>query len=453
MVILKMSKTERMQMNSEALKTDHYELTMLEAALQSGVAHHRAVFEVFARKLPTGRRYGVLGGVGRIVEAIKNFNFGPEEMEFLRSRGFLKESTLEYLANYRFTGSVFAYPEGELYFPYSPVLTVEATFGEGVLLETLILSMINSDSAVGSAASRMVLAAEGRPLIEMGSRRTHEDAAISAARIATALGFGATSNLEAGRRWGTPTKGTSAHAFTLAHAGLTEDNDEAERIAFKAQIEALGVGTTLLVDTFDIERGIENAISVAGVELGGIRIDSGDLAYEARKARKQLDELGAKGTKIVISGDLDEYSISELVSTEAPIDVFGVGTRLVVGSGHPTASFVYKLVAISDKPEGGLMRPVAKKSASKASNGGKKWAKRVLENGKAIGEIFGNDPESVADVNGRLLQQQHIQNGKIALSTTAATIKANHDRAVMELPEEARQIGAGEAAFIAEEKK
>lgn len=441
-----------MEMISEALKTDHYELTMLEAALASGVAHHRSVFEVFARRIPAGRRYGVVGGVGRIIEAIKSFRFGPAEMAYLRERNFLNEETLSYLENYSFSGTLHAYREGDLYFPFSPILSVESTFAEGVLLETLILSIINADSAVASAASRMVLAAEGTPLIEMGSRRTHDEAAVSSARMATALGFSATSNLEAGRRWGAPTRGTSAHAFTLAHVALFSDTNEAERAAFKAQVDALGVSTTLLIDTFDIPTGIKNAIEVAGVELGGIRIDSGDLAVEAFKARRQLDSYGAFKTKIVVSGDLDEYSISELKAQGAPIDVFGVGTRLVVGSGHPTASFVYKLVSIaSGLGEDAPMRPVAKKSSSKVSLGGKKLAFRQLQDEVMVAEVVVSEGVLPEGMEGRALQARFINKGEILIEESLESIRSTHEQAIKELPAWAKDMGAGESAFVGQE--
>ncbi len=189
---------------STALLTDHYELTMVEAALRSGAASRQCVFEVFARRLPEGRRYGVVAGTGRLLEAIERFRFGDEEIEHLRRTRVVDEATLEFLAGYRFNGNIWGYAEGECYFPYSPVLVVEADFAHGVVLETLVLSILNHDSAVASAASRMTSAAGDRPCIEMGSRRTHEEAAIAAARAAYIAGFATTSNLEAGRRYGVP---------------------------------------------------------------------------------------------------------------------------------------------------------------------------------------------------------------------------------------------------------
>jgi nicotinate phosphoribosyltransferase len=354
---------------STALFTDRYELTMAAAALADGTAHRRCVFEVFARRLPEGRRYGVVAGVGRLLESIERFRFGSEELA--RLEGVVDAGTLDWLADYRFSGDIDGYPEGELYFPGSPVLTVSGTFADAVLLETLSLSILNHDSAVASAAARMVTAAAGRPIIEMGSRRTHEAAAVAAARATYLAGFVATSNLEADRRHGIPTTGTAAHAFVLLH--------DDELSAFTSQVKALGPDTTLLVDTYDIRRGVELAVEAAGTGLGAIRIDSGDLGELARQARDQLDALGATETKIVLSGDLDEYAIAALRAE--PVDSYGVGTSVVTGSGAPTAGMVYKLVEVDG-------RPVAKRSAAKESRGGRKSAvRRYKPTGTAIEEV------------------------------------------------------------------
>jgi nicotinate phosphoribosyltransferase len=356
---------------STGLFTDRYEVTMVTAALGDGSARRPCVFEVFARSLPRGRRYGVVAGTGRLVEALTRFRFDEEQIAELSARGVADAATAAWLADYRFSGDVDGYAEGELYFPGSPILTVRGTFAEAVLLETLVLSVLNHDSAVASAAARMVSAASDRTLIEMGSRRTHEVAAVAAARAAYLAGFDATSNLRAGQVYGIPTTGTSAHAFTLLH--------DDERAAFRAQVAALGVETTLLVDTYDITRGIANAVEVAGPELGAVRIDSGDLGVLARHARAQLDSLGATGTRIIVSGDLDEYSIAALRAE--PVDGYGVGTSVVTGSGAPAAGMVYKLVEVAG-------RPVAKRSSHKESRGGRKAAlRRHKPTGTAIEEI------------------------------------------------------------------
>ena len=365
-----------------ALMTDLYELTMLDAALRSGVASRRATFEVFARRLPQGRGYGVVAGPGRLADQLALFQFSPDQIDYLAGLGRFSEELLEHLESFRFEGEVWSYREGDLYVPGSPVLRVDCSFGAGLLLETLVLSVLNHDCAVASAAARMHDAANGRHLIEMGGRRTHEEAAVAAARAAWLVGFDTTSNMEAGIRFGVPTAGTSAHAFTLAH-----DDEEA---AFEAQIEAHGLETTLLVDTYEIDTGIDRALAAAkrlGGVPGAIRIDSGDLAEEALRARKKLDDNGATSTRIVVSGDLDEYRIAQLA--DHPIDGYGVGTQLVVGSGHATAGMVYKLVAVARRS--GTYEPVvpvAKSSEGKATRGGVVRPYRIVDHGQAVDEVL-----------------------------------------------------------------
>ncbi|MFZ2963687.1 MAG: nicotinate phosphoribosyltransferase [Rhodoglobus sp.] len=359
---------------STALRTDRYELTMLDAAIGSGTWERECIFEVFARRLPEGRRYGIVAGTGRLLAALEEFRFGDAELEWLRTNEVVGGPALEWLADYRFTGSISGYREGEAYFPGSPMLVVDGSFAEAVILETLVLSVLNYDCAVASAAARMVSAAEGRPLAEMGSRRANEHAAVAAARAAFIAGFGATSNLEAGRAWDIPTMGTAAHAFTLLH--------DSEEEAFRAQVDAFGPSTTLLVDTFDIEHGVELAVKVAGTSLGAVRIDSGDLAEQVAAVRKQLDSLGAKQTRITVTSDLDEYSIAALRA--APVDSYGVGTSVVTGSGHPAAGLVYKLVARRD--DAGEWVSVAKKSIAKATVGGRKLPVRAVRDGVAVAE-------------------------------------------------------------------
>lgn len=359
---------------STALLTDKYELTMLQAALRDGSANRQVTCEVFGRRLPNERRYGVVAGTERVLRAVEDFRFSANQ---LAEMDFLDEKTKEYLRHYRFSGQIDGYREGELYFPNSPILTVRGTFGECLILETVILSIMNADSAVASAASRMVTAADGRPIIEMGSRRTHEYAAVTAARAAYLAGFEATSNLEAGYRYGIPVSGTAAHSWTLAHTN--PDGTPNEEAAFRSQIETLGVDTTLLVDTYDITKGVETAVKVGGPQLGGVRIDSGDLGAVTRRVRKQLDDLGNHNTNIVVSSDLDEFAIAGLRGD--PVDVYGVGTSVATGSGAPTAGMVYKVVEVD-----GI--PVAKRSTSKQSVGGAKRALRTYRSsGVAVEEI------------------------------------------------------------------
>jgi putative nicotinate phosphoribosyltransferase len=341
--------------------------------------------------------------------------------------------TAAYLRDFRFTGDIDAYREGDLYFPGSPVLTVSGTLGECLVLETLILSVLNHDTAIASAAARMAIAAQDRPLVEMGSRRTHEEAAVDVARAAYLAGFASTSNLAAGLRYRIPTVGTAAHAFTLAH--------ESEEAAFRSQVDAHGPGTTLLVDTYDIAEGIRTAVRVAGTELGAIRIDSGDLGEESYKARLLLDELGATKTRIIVTSDLDEFVITALA--DAPIDGYGVGTRVATGSGHPTASMVYKLVAVADSPGAdATLRAVAKKSASKVSAGGRKTAYREYDDaGHVLREAYRVDD---APVPGQPLQVAAIRGGRVVHRPTLAEVRRFAAERLATLPPEAAAVSAGD---------
>ncbi|WP_059012689.1 nicotinate phosphoribosyltransferase [Streptomyces specialis] len=421
---------------STALFTDQYELTMLQAALRAGTAHRRSVFEVFTRRLPEGRRYGVVAGTGRVLDAVENFRFERPILDFLREREVVDGPTLDWLAGYRFTGDVHGYPEGEVYFPGSPIMRVEGTFAECVLLETVILSILNHDGAIAAAASRMDVAAAGRPLIEMGARRTHELSAVAAARAAYVGGFSSTSDLAAGFRYGIPTVGTSAHAFTLLH--------DSERDAFTAQVRSLGAGTTLLVDTYDVGEAVRTAVEVAGPELGAVRIDSGDLLVVAHRVRRQLDELGARNTRIVVTSDLDEYAIASLAA--APVDAYGVGTQLVTGSGHPTCSMVYKLVARAsgDAPDAPLV-PVAKKSmGGKLSIGGVKWAARPVDaHGVAEAEVIGTGPVP-GELAGRRVGVELMRGGRAVARERLDTARDRHRAARAALPLSATQLSRGE---------
>ncbi len=427
-------------MATTSLKTDLYELTMIQAAREAGVADRRCVFEVFTRSLPEGRRYGAFAGVGRILDALENFRFDGADIEFLRSTGQFTKDLLTYLEGYRFEGSIDAYAEGEVFFPNSPVVRIEGTFEQCVLLETLVLSILNHDSAIASVGSRMIQAANGRPCIEMGSRRVHEDAAVAASRAAAIVGFASTSNLEAGRTYGIPTVGTSAHAFTLVF------DSEAE--AFRAQVHSLGAGTSLLVDTFDVREAIDAAVDIAGPALGAVRIDSGHLGETAREVREQLDELGATATKITATSDLDEYRVFDL--REFPVDGYGIGTRLVTGGDHPAQGFVFKLVERENSS--GTMEAVAKKSAQKATIAGSKRAYRVRDaEGAASAELVLADDagEQPSDsLNARPLLTRLVENGKVLDARgqweRIEAARSVHERALEELALADPQIRTGQ---------
>ncbi|MCW2528329.1 MAG: nicotinate phosphoribosyltransferase [Pseudonocardiales bacterium] len=422
---------------ASGLLTDQYELTMLDAALRNGVADQPCVFEVFGRRLPEGRRYGVVAGTARLIDLIIDFTFPAEDVEWLVDHSVIGEQAARFLSDYRFGGDLEGYAEGELFFPDSPILTVRGTFAEAVVLETLALSVLNHDCAIAAAAARMTSAAAGRPIIEMGTRRTHEQAAVASARAAYLAGFTASSNLAAGCRFGVPTTGTAAHSFTLLHAD--------ELSAFRHQVATLGVGTTLLVDTYDISRGIENAVAAAGPELGAIRIDSGDLGVMAHQARAQLDSLGASRTKIVVSGDLDEYAIAGLAA--APVDVYGAGTAVVVGSGAPTAGLVYKLVEVSG-------RPVEKRSEHKSSRGGAKQAlRRHRETGTATEEVVyvtsGQAPGAPGGLAGdRPLVRPLIRAGAVVEGLPTLDDSRRHlAQALVSLPWDGLKLSRGEPAI------
>jgi nicotinate phosphoribosyltransferase len=424
---------------STALLTDRYELTMIDAAIGDGMHERECVFEVFTRRLPEGRRYGIVAGTGRLLELIEQFRFGDAELAWLRDNEVVRPTTLDWLADFRFRGTISGYREGEAFFPGSPILVVDGTFAEAVILETLVLSVLNYDCAIASAAARMVSAAEDRPIAEMGSRRANERSAVAAARAAFVAGFASTSNLEAGRSWGIPTMGTAAHAFTLLHD--TEEN------AFRAQIAAQGPSTTLLVDTFDVEAAVALAVKVAGPQLGAVRIDSGDLAVQVTAVRAQLDALGATATKIVVTGDLDEHSIAAL--RVAPLDSYGVGTSLVTGSGHVAAGLVYRLVAY--RGSAGAWVDVAKKSAEKATLGGRKVPVRTLVEGRASAETIYIGTEPTPNTAERPLLVTLMTDGMPDPQYLGpeGTLRAreHHREVIAELPDGALRLSRGEPAI------
>ena len=432
---------------SPAMMTDMYEYTMLDAALKDGTANRKCVFEIFTRHLPEGRRYGVVAGTGRILDALERFHLDDDDLRFLSDRKIVSAETIAWLERFHFSGSVKGYREGEMFFPNSPVLQVEGTFGECTLLETLLLSILNYDCAVASAASRMVTAAKDRPCMDMGGRRTNEWSAVAASRAAVVGGFQGTANLLAAQLYGLKAIGTAAHCFTLVH--------DSERDAFISQIDALGRNTTLLVDTYNIEEAVKTAVEVAGPELGGVRIDSGDLAALAQRVRNQLDALGATNTKITVTNDLDEYALAALQT--APVDSYGVGTRLVTGSGAPTCAMVYKLTERENAD--GVMQPVAKKSKDKATVPGRKLAFRSYDYNLADCEhvISGAEDQLAAfrpEEGWKDLLVNFVDHGQIDATWQGHdAIMAAHDyraQALAELPITAQSLMRGEPVIPTE---
>lgn len=429
-------------LSTTALLTDRYELTMLQAARNANTADRRCVFEVFTRHLPAGRRYGVVAGTARLLELIENFRFDTATIAWLKAEKVVDDATIEWLANYRFSGDISGYREGEIFFANSPVLTVESSFAEAILLETLILSILNSDSSVAAAASRMVTAADGKFLAEMGGRRVNEHAAVAVARAAYIAGFDATSNLEAGRSWGIKTMGTAAHSFVLLH--------DSEEQAFKAQLDTFGEDTTLLVDTYDVEAAVRKAVALAP-NLGGVRLDSGDLGVEVKRVRELLDSLGAAKTKITVTNDLDEFSIATLASSA--VDAFGVGTSVATGSGAPTAGFVYKLVALEGSD--GQWRSVAKRSSQKSNIGGRKHAvRRIDAQGIATAEVVGSEVVVERNSNDRELTVNLVRAGQVLAEFVGAEAtkdaRSHHRAAKAEMPPEGLLLSPGEAAIATE---
>jgi nicotinate phosphoribosyltransferase len=409
---------------------------MLDGALTSGLIDARATFEVFTRSLPNGYRYGVVAGTGRLLEELATFQFDEPTIEWLLAQQIVSPALAQYLADYRFDGDIVGYLEGEVFTSLSPVLRLEGRFAD-IVLETLTLSILNFDSGVATKAMRVVRAAEGRRLIEMGSRRTNERAAVAAARASYIAGFDATSNLAAGMLYDIPTAGTAAHAFVLAH--------ESERAAFEAQVATQGPSTTLLVDTFDTEAGTELALDVAGTDLGAIRIDSGVIADAALRSRKLLDQRGATGVRITLTGDLDEFAIADLLARDIPVDTFGVGTKLV--SGYTPPGFVFKLVAIE---HGSTMRSVAKRSIGKLSTGGAKVAYRLFDDGVAVTEMMiprERDEDQVRPQS-RALTFELVREGVSIVDTSVVAARDRAVSAVNELPEDAFTLASGEPALV-----
>lgn len=375
------------------LHTDKYQINMMYAHWIQGSLNEKAVFEVYFRKLPFGNGYAVFAGLQRIAEYIGALRFTEDDIEYLRTQeeGY-KPEFLEELRRFRFSGHIDSVPEGTLVFPHEPLIRVEARIFEAQLVETAILNFCNYQTLIATKASRIKGVAGGDILLEFGTRRAQEaDAAVWGARASYLAGFHATSNMRAGMMFGIPAKGTHAHSWVQGH------KSEAE--AFEKYAEALPDGVTLLVDTYDTLRsGVPNAIRTAkaleqrGKKLDAIRLDSGDLAFLSKRARRMLDEAGLQHVKIVASNDLDEHIIFNLKAQGAQIDIWGVGTQLITAADQPALGGVYKLVARENGGTGGEYEPVIKISANldKVSNPGVKEVYRLvdLETGMAAGDFM-----------------------------------------------------------------
>lgn len=330
------------------LYTDYYQLTMAQAYFRSGQHEKPACFDYFFRKVPFSGGYVVFAGLEVLTQLLENFYFSEEDLDYLKAKGFDRDF-LPYLEDFRFRGSIYGMQEGEVVFPTEPILRVEGTLLETQLIETLLLNGLNFQSLIATKASRVRRSAGNRILSEFGLRRAQSFGALTATRAAIIGGFDNTSNVLAGKLFDTPPSGTMAHSFVESY------DDELQ--AFRVYAETFPDQCTLLVDTYNtIRSGLPNAIKVGkemeakGHQLKAIRLDSGDLAYLAKRARKMLDEAGLSYVKVVVSNQLDEFVIKSLLDQEAPIDIFGVGTSLIIGKPDGAIDGVYKLAASDNKP-------------------------------------------------------------------------------------------------------
>ena len=369
-----------------ALSTDLYQLTMMAGYFQSGRHRAAATFELFVRRLPRNRSCLVAAGLEQALQYMEALRFTDHDVAFLREQpAFARvgQAFFDYLHDFRFTGDVWAMREGTPFFPNEPIVRVTAPLAEAQLLETALLAIVNFQTTIASKAHRIVQAAAGTPVMEFGARRAHGlEAALFAARAAYLAGSSGTSFVEAGREFGIPLSGTMAHSWILAAP--------TEQEAFTSYAEMFDPHTILLLDTFDVEAALRSAID-AGMRPAGVRIDSGDLLELSRTVRRMLDTAGLAPTRIIVSGDLDEWKIQEMVRARAPIDMYAVGTALSTSDDAPALGGVYKLVEIESSGE---MRPVMKRSAGKSTWPGRKQVWRSVDRGIAARDLIGLATES-----------------------------------------------------------
>lgn len=363
-----------------AIYTDYYELTMAQGYFLAGRAEERACFDYFFRDLPFRGGYVVFAGIADLLEILTDFQFHEDELDYLAGQGF-KPEFIEYLRGFRFTADLFAAKEGELVFPLEPVVRVEGTIIEAQMLETLLLNILNFESLIATKARRMKWVAGDRGIIDFGLRRAQGFGGIQASKAAIIGGVEATSNVLASFEHDIPASGTMAHSWVQSFKD--------ELTSFRAYAEHYPDNTILLVDTYNtLASGVPNAIKVAkeleekGHKLVGIRLDSGDLAYFSRKARNQLDRAGLHYVKIAASNQLDEWVIESLIKQGAPIDLFGVGTRLVTGHETPALDGVYKLSSVNDEPKLKISENIEKITLP----GRKQTLRYIDEKGRFLGD-------------------------------------------------------------------
>jgi nicotinate phosphoribosyltransferase len=428
-----------MQSVGEALLTDLYQLTMAQAYFELGMKEN-AVFELFVRRLPETRRFLLAAGLEQALEYIEGLTFTADDIAFLATLGRFRTDFLDYLRGVRFTGAVHAMPEGSPFFANEPIVRVSAPILEAQLLESRLINIVHFQTMIASKAARCVIAARGKQLIDFGMRRAHEaDAAVLAARAAYLAGFDATATVQAGRRFGMPLAGTLAHSFIEAY--------DREEQAFRAFVLSSPEPTTLLIDTYDSRRALQRVIALArelaqsGSEhsIGAIRIDSGDLAAQARMARIALDAHDCRDIRIVLSGSLDEQGIERLMTGCVPVDAFGVGTALDVSADAPALDMAYKLQQYAGKPR-------RKRSPGKATWPG---VKQVFRERTAAGEYL-RDRVARADERpaGEALLIEVMRNGHRSVPSPALRAVREHCGTELgALPPQLRELGTAVAPY------
>src|SRR5712675_1303080 len=408
------------------LLTDLYELTMAAGYLETGF-DARATFELFVRSLPPRRNYLAAAGLDQALDFLENVRFSDEEIAYARKLPVFAHTSgdfFNYLAQFHFSGDVWAMPEGTIFFPGEPILRVTAPIVEAQIVETFLLATINFQTMIASKAARVTQAAADRSVIEFGTRRAHGmESGVLAARAAVIGGCQGTSNVAAGHEFGIPVYGTQAHSWIMAY------EDEAE--AFQRFLDIFPDHAVLLVDTYDVRAAVEKIIS-AGRKPRGVRLDSGDLAGDSAWARARLDQAGWKDVIVFASGDLDENRITSLLAEGACIDGFGVGTALVTSNDSPTLGVIYKLVEIEMRGE---VRPAAKFTSAKVTYPGKKQVYRLSRpDGQFVGDIIGLEQENVAGAEALLVPV--MAGGKRSVSRTGlAAARQRRAEQVSRLPQ------------------
>lgn len=430
----------------EALHTDLYQLTMAAGYFHRGMTGDVATCEMFVRRLPKLRRYLVAMGRERVLSYLSELRFSQEQITFLASVPALRDAMTpafrEYLAALRFTGDVWTVPEGTIVFANEPLFRVTAPIIEAQLVETFLLSAVNHATMVASKAARIVHAASPASVVEFGSRRTHPEEAVDAARAACAAGCVGTSNVEAGMRFGLKVTGTAAHMWTMAHAS--------EEAAFHGYVEVFPNASILLIDTYDTLRGALRAAKIAREKLQGVRLDSGDLLTLSRGVRKVLDDNGCASAKIVASGDLNEYKIAALRKENAPIDLYGVGTDLVTSLDAPSIGGVYKLVELA---RNGERLPIAKFSEGKGTLPGPHQVWRSRSGAEGFSDTIAlveEAPAALGDGDAQPLLEPAMKAGRrLAPAEPIDTIRARVKAGLDALPVSAHALDEGPPAVVA----